>query len=78
MNYVAVYHLASNTEIDTLFIEQHSALLSETGGSSAVILMKNAGCFGAGRERDSLASMETTSGIAGLSVAWSCTHNSPT
>lgn len=74
-------YLASITDMDMP--------LSETGKSSvgkvldeetsaAFLPVKNAGCFGASKGIVSLLNIEITSGIVGLSIALSCTHNRPT
>ena len=73
-----IFYLASITEIVTLFKEQFSDSIIESFCSPAIVLIKNAGCFGGESWRVSFESIETTSSMVGLSVAWSCTHKRPT
>ena len=46
--------------------------------SNAVCFSKNGGCFGGGRCAISLENIDRTVEMDGLSLADSCTHNSPT
>ena len=50
-------------------MEQVFGLISETPKSSAIVLVKNAGCFGEDSLRVSFESIETTFGMVGLSFA---------
>lgn len=72
-------YLASISDIVISLQEQVYDLFSDTCSSILTVsFVKNAGGFGAGSRMVSFKSMETTSGMVGRSVAWSCTHNSPT
>lgn len=62
-------YLASITEIVTSFVEQISDLFSAISRSALTVFRKYAGCFGGGNGMLSFESMETTSGIVGLSAA---------
>ena len=76
--YFTIY-LASICDCVTLFIENFSSLISEPPDDpSWLVLTKNACCFGGKSWRVSFESIETTSTMLGLSVAWSCTHKRPT
>lgn len=72
-------YLASITDMDMPFSETGKSsvgkVLDET--SAAFLPVKNAGCFGASKGIVSLLNIEITSGIVGLSIARSCTHNRP-
>ena len=65
-------HLASISEIDTLFMEKFSNMIL-----GKFLLLKNAGCFGGSNDTVSLVIMETTSEMEGLSIGLSCTHRRP-
>ena len=73
-----IFYLATITEIVTLFKEQFSNSIIESFSSPATVMIKNAVCFGGESWRVSFESIETTSSMVGLSVAWSCTHTRPT
>ena len=65
-------HLASISEIDTLFMEKSSNMIS-----GKLLLIKYAGCFGGTNDKVSLVIMETTADMGGLSFGQSCTHRRP-
>ena len=71
-------YLASMTVMEQSLTEHCSALIPDEFDSASFLPVKNAGCFGVGSGILSLPSIEITSDIVGLSVAPSCTHNSPT
>ena len=71
-------HLATISEIDTLFDEQFFGLHSTIPASGIFFPRKNAGCFGAGSLLASLYIINITSNMAGLSIGLSWTHKRPT
>lgn len=71
-------YLASNTVIDTPFTESISDLPSGSDDPASLLEVPYAGRFGSGKNMTSLVSMDITSDIVGLSIAYSWTHKSPT
>lgn len=66
------------TVMEQSLIEHCSVLFDDEYDSASSLPVKNAGCFAIGSDILPLPSIEITSDIVGLSVAPSCTHNSPT
>lgn len=64
-------YLASNTVIDTPFTESISDLPSGSDDPASLLEVPYAGRFGSGKNMTSLVSMDITSDIVGLSIAYS-------